>query len=250
MRVAICFWGLCRSTDKIQESIERCLYEPLRRAGILFDVYIHTYKLYHPYTNPRSKEYAVHIKNTNWKLVNPHTWKVEDQDTVDSKLELQTYRSHGNPWGDDETALGAVPYSTLDNHIRALYSLKEVTLLWSSSGVQYDAVIYARPDVRFLTKFQVEWLSLLTKRNMLIPDFQIYHGSNDRFAVGFPSVMRNYGERYYQAYGYSLQQSLHSERFLTDHMASRGIRLEVVPMRFQRVRADGKTCEADMNLSA
>lgn len=247
MRVAVCFWGLCRSTDRVLESIETCIFTPLREAGIVYDTFLHTYKLFRPYTNMRASEIKVQLKNTNWKLLNPIDAVVENQDAVDKVLQLSKYRHHGDPWIDDERGFGT-SYTTLDNHIRALWSLKQVTCLWSNTGRPYDAVLYCRPDVRYLTALLPSWIENIQRGVVLIPDFHLYHGSNDRFAIGHPRDMLVYGMRFDAAFGYSQQKQLHSERFLTDHLAQHGIGLRLVPFRFQRVRADGHVCEADRDL--
>jgi hypothetical protein len=239
MRVALCFWGICRSTDRTIESIETCIFNPLSNAQISYDVYVHTYKLYRPYTNVRSNETGLQLKNTIWKLLNPREAKIENQDDVDKALDLKKYRTRGDPWEND--------YSTLDNHIRALYSLSEVTKLWSQSGSTYDLVIYLRPDVRFMTPLSLDWLGV-RKGLVLIPDFHLFYGCNDRFAIGVPKDMKMYGERFYSAYEYSLQKPLHSEQFLSNHIAGYGIEFKTIPIRFRRVRADGYTCDADKDL--
>lgn len=45
MKAAVCFWGLCRSTDKIIESLQRNIFDILRNAGIQYDVFVHTFPL-------------------------------------------------------------------------------------------------------------------------------------------------------------------------------------------------------------
>jgi hypothetical protein len=252
MRVALCFWGICRSTDRIIESIETCIFNPLINARIFYDVYLHTYKLYRPYTNIRSNETGLQLKNTIWKLLKPTEAKIENQDEVDKALDLKKYRSKGDPWGNEKNSknnedLLENDYSTLDNHIRALYSLSEVTKLWSQSDSTYDLVIYLRPDVRFMTPLSLNWLDV-RKGLILIPDFHLFYGCNDRFAIGVPKDMKVYGERFYSAYEYSLQKPLHSEQFLSNHIVSYGIEFKTIPIRFRRVRADGHTCNTDKDL--
>jgi hypothetical protein len=244
MKIALCFWGLCRSTEHTIESIEECILKPLKKAGISYDIYLHTYTLYRSYTNIRSKEYNLHLKNTLWKLLNPKDYILEHQDAVDMKLELAKYRTHGNPWeGDDGGS-----FSTLDNHIRALWSLNQVTSLWRGTGIVYDAVMYLRPDVQFLTYLHPTWLQNLTQSLIRIPNFHLMDGCNDRFAIGTPPVMEVYGKRYTQAYEYSLRNSLHSEKFLAHSLNKHTIQIEYIPIRFRRIRATGEICPADKDL--
>jgi hypothetical protein len=244
MRVALCFWGLCRSTDHTIESIEECILKPLKKEGHTYDIYLHTYTLYRSYTNTRAKEYNLHLKNTLWKLLNPKEYILEHQDAVDLKLELERYRTHGNPWAEDDK----VSFSTLDNHIRALWSLNQVTSLWRGTGIVYDAVVYLRPDVQFLTYLSPSWLQGLTHHTIRIPDFHLVDGCNDRFAIGTPPVMELYGKRFHQAYEYSLRMSLHSEKFLAYMLHKNQIQIELIPIRFRRLRATMEVCPADKDL--
>ena len=247
MKVAICFWGLCRSTHLTLESIRRCIFEPLQAAGIEYTVFLHTYTLYKSYTNSRSCESNIQLKNTNWKLLQPVASIVEDQDTVDIQLQLESYRSRGDPWIDDTTQ-DSIPFNTLDNHIRALWSLKQLTTLLSNSGEAYTRVMYLRPDVRFQTPLKIEWITMPLPFTILIPDFHHVYKCNDRFAIGDLSTMKLYGNRFDAAYEYSKQSSLHSEKFLYDYMTTKGHVFAVIRFRFKRIRADGKLCQGDMDL--
>jgi hypothetical protein len=242
MKVALCFWGLCRSTQYTIESIQRNIFEPLQDAQIDYTVYLHTYVIYHRYTNSRAGEYNIYLKNTNWKHLNPSKVSIENQDDVDKTLNFPQYFSKGDPWEDE-----GIKFSSLENHIRALWSLKQVTNLWMGSE-KYDAVIYMRPDVLFVMPLRVEWLKNIAKNTVYIPNFHIVHNCNDRFAFGTPETMKNYGLRFNESYKYSLNNQLHSEKFLHDTMVSHGHTILQVPFRFRRIRSDGKPCEADMDL--
>jgi hypothetical protein len=244
MKIALCFWGICRSTHNTIESIEECILKPLRKAGYEYDIYVHTYTLYRTYTNIRSNEHNLQLKNTLWKLLNPKEYMIEHQDAVDLHLNFAKYRTHGNPWAGDDNGT----FSTLDNHVRALWSLKQVTSLWRGSGIVYDAVMYLRPDVQFLTYLTPNWLQNLTQTNIKIPDFHLMDGCNDRFAIGTPPSMELYGKRYHQAYEYSLRNSLHSEKFLSYILNTNKIQIEYIPIRFRRIRANGEICPSDKDL--
>ena len=245
MRVALCFWGLCRSTHLTIDSIEKYIFTALRDAGITYDVYVHTYTLYRPYTNIRSNEVGIQLKNTNWKRLKAVKWIVENQDTVDKTLQFEKYRSKGDPW---KFETNNESFATLDNHIRALWSLYQVTTLWNVSGIEYSKILYLRPDVLFLTPLRVDWILQPQTNSILIPDFQHMAGCNDRFAIGCPSAMKIYGERYKKAYEYSKVHALHSEQFLADHMRSNGLYFIPIPFYFRRIRATGVVHEGDKDL--
>lgn len=239
MKVALCFWGLCRSTDLTIQSIQTCIFQPLQDAGIQYDVYLHTYTLYRPYSNPRALENKIQLKNTAWKLLQPTKFIIEDQDEVDKKLELKKYRVKGNPWPEDPT------HTTLDNHIRAMWSLKQVTSLWAPKKKDYSYSIYLRPDVQFKTPLCIDWISKLHPSRICMPNFHLVNGCNDRFAIGSSSTMHIYGNRYDDAYEYSLSYLLHSETFLAYTLFKNSIYAEHIPIKFIRIRANGLACPTD-----
>lgn len=247
MRVALCFWGICRSTHLTSTSLEQQIFSVLRAAEIQFDVFVHTYSITRPYTNPRSGEYELQLRNTNWKHLGPRAAIVEYQEDVDIRIGLSKYRSQGNPWR-DELSQTEAPWHTLDNHLRALWSLKQVTGLWQRSKESYDWIVYLRPDVRYLTPFDTDWFSELGSKNVGCPDFQQLSGCNDRFAVAMPQVAAIYGNRFDKALDYSRQKPLHSETFLADTMAAAGTTFVPLAIRFVRVRADGQPCPADLDV--
>ena len=242
--IAICVWGICRSTDLTIESVNQHIFQPLQAAGITYELFLHTYALYRPYENPRAGEPKQQLKNTLWKLFNPDNSIVEDQDMIDATLGFEDYRSHGNPWKEED----GNGFQTLDNHIRALWSLQQVTRLWFPKKDTYDAILYIRPDVKFYSSLHPSWVQSLTPNTILVPNFHLIEGVNDRFAIGHPSVMKHYGMRFYQANEYSNTSPLHSERFLSRILAIHRIHVAHVPIKFRRIRANGQVCEADKEI--
>jgi hypothetical protein len=242
MKIALCFWGICRSTDITIESIQTYIFNILKQNNIDYDVYLHTFSLYRPYTNPRAGEFSLQLKNTIWKLLKPTSHSVESQDRIDTELILEKYRKCGNPWPDCPT------FDTLDNHIRSLYSLKKVTELWLPKRSEYDAIMYLRPDVKFTSPLNINWLKNIAPDCIIIPNFHLTENCNDRFAIGKPGVMEIYGTRFDGAYEYSLTNSLHSEKYMAYVLRKYNIKIQHIPFVFRRMRADGSICEGDKHL--
>ena len=247
MKIAVCFWGLARSLDYTLPSIEENLFQPLRDAGIEFNIFLHTYTLYRLYNNTRAGESRIQLKNTAWKQLQPTASIIENQDRVDQQLQLELYRSKGDPWGDEPTA-AQMPFETLNNHVRALWSLHQVTTLWETSGQTFDAVIYARPDVHYLRRLQIQWLQEGKEGVCTMPNFHLTNGCNDRFAIGKPSVMKVYGHRFKDALEFSRHTQLHSEKYLSQVLSYNNISIEHIHFPFRRVRADGTVAQADQSL--
>lgn len=245
MRVALCYWGLARSTDITIESIEACILEPLKQANIQYTVFLHTFLIFREYNNCRANEWDIEIKNDIWKLLLPNYYIVDNQDEVDKDLELSSYRTKGDPWKHEGNPY--IEYNTLNNHIRSLYSLYKVTSLWKSKSHMFDVVIYLRPDVRYIKPISIEWLKtcMRQKDTIYIPDFQLHNEWNDRFAIGSPETMVVYGERYLYAQEYSKTNKLHSEEYLSNYMKKCKKHPTYIQFPFRRIRADGSICPAD-----
>jgi len=247
MNLAICFWGLNRSIEYTIESLEANIFTPLRQAGINYSIFAHMMTLTRPYTNPRADEHNVFLKQTTWKHLPTEHSIVENQDTVDKTLQLKQYTSQPDPYSQDISD-GYTPYTSVFNSIRALYSMDYVTRLWETSGQQFDAVVYVRPDVRLLSRLQPEWFEHLMPNTVYCPNFHLIDNCNDRFAFGIPKVMSIYGHRISGALNYSKHFPFHSERFLAHTMKQSSISIQHVPIAFLRVRAGGKVHKEDMNI--
>ena len=77
MRVAIIFYGLMRNLKATFPSIRKNIFRSLYRAGIEFDVYVHTYYL-KVLSNHRSKEDNVPLDNEEWKMLYPKEYLGEN----------------------------------------------------------------------------------------------------------------------------------------------------------------------------
>jgi len=196
-------------------------------------VYIHTFSLSTKLNNPRSAEHNITLNNTLYQVLEPTRVLVEEQNSVDSTLNAPLYQTQTDPWFNN--------YITHTNHVRALYSLMQVTSMWSETV--YDRVIYARPDVQFHNPLNLEWLNV-DKNTIVLPNFH-GHPINDRFALGSPNVMKIYGSRFKQALDYSKINPLHSETYLAYILESHNIVINPVLFNFCRIRADKQPCPGD-----
>jgi hypothetical protein len=234
--VAICYWGLCRSTHLTIDSIKQNIYDVLTENGFTYTVYLHTFVINRLYQNKRSQEPPLKLDNDLYKLLNPDHYLVEDQDVADLSIQFKSYRAYGDPWNSN--------FETFDNHIRSLYSLNKVTELYKDKKAAYDYVIYLRPDVLFLNKLEPKWFDFIKdNKTLLAPDYHLDLPMNDRFCIAKPDAAIFYGTRYGLALDYSWKKPLHSERFLYDVLSKNHIDVLDIPLRFRRVRATGKTID-------
>jgi len=239
-KIALCFYGLNRSTNYTIDSINKCIFNALKELNFTYDIYLHTYKLTNPYTNTRNGEENIMLDNNLYKLINPDVYKIDDHDEIKKSIDLIKYRSKGDPWGNNFKSLG--------NLILGLYSLNQVTQLWKTSNKTYDYIIYLRPDVKFLSPLKLSFFINLNNSNIAIPHFYEYP-INDRFAIGKPSIMLIYGERYINAYDYSLINKLHAEEYLNYLLKINKITIIKINFNFHRIRANGFNYDENKLLS-
>jgi hypothetical protein len=239
-KVAICFWGICRTTNHTIDSITEHVFNPLKTANIEYDVLVHTFALNKPYSNPRNSEHNISLDNTLYKLLNPTHVEVEDQQEADNLINLPTYRTMGDPW----IPAGSVNFCTFDNHLRALYSLNKVTQVALKGG--YEKIIFVRPDVKFMHHFDTNWLKI-KEGQIIMTDFHLLP-INDRFAVTTPSSAKVFGTRFQQAKPYSLSRPLHSEEYLKYCLDLANIEILMVKFRFRRIRAPNLEGDFDITV--
>ncbi len=228
--IAVCFYGLCRSTNYTIESISKYIFTPLKELNFKYDIYLHTYNVNTPYTNIRNNEYNITLDNNLYKLLNSTICKIDNQEDIKKTIDFAKYRSKGDPWSNE--------YKSLDNLILGLYSLNQVTQLWKNSNKTYNYIIYLRPDVKFLTPLILSFFSNLNNTNIALPNYD-QHPINDRFAIGTPNIMLSYGERYLHAYDYSLTNKLHAETYLKYILDKNKINIIKINFNFHRIRANG-----------
>jgi hypothetical protein len=236
--VALCFWGICRTTDQTIQSIEQFIYRPLSEANINYTTYVHTLAVNKPYKNARTNEETDKLNNELYKLLKPTEVLIEDQETLDAQLNLQSYRTKGDPW-----APGSVNFSTLDNHIRALYSLSKVTQMALSKD--HNVIIFLRPDVLFLQPILPSWIHNLKPNTILLPDFHTFP-VNDRFAIASRKTAETYGLRFSDALIYSQKARLHSETFLKACLVKEKVKIILIKLRFRRVRVPNIIVDQDI----
>lgn len=232
MKVALAFWGLTRSLKYTIKSIKENILEELKKNNIEYHIYVHTYSTSKPYNNDRAKEKNIKLNNNEYKLLDPYFSFVDSQDNIRKNLKLHQYRTHPDPWKTN--------YNTLDNFILAMFSKLKVTLFIERHGV-YDYIIFLRPDVKYLNKFNINYFNLVDDNTVCIPDFHLFANFNDRF---FLSNYKNgllYGKLFNELLKYSKSHKAHSETFNNHFIRNvNKLNVKLIPFHFNRVRADGR----------
>jgi len=196
--VAVCYWGMTRSLNKIKNTHENNIYNVLKSNNYDYDIFIHTWKT-------KTKTQFVWLKETNvlideeeYKCINPNYYKIDVQDDFIDNIEFDKYfyedqyKKYGVPRFNGK---GEWIPQLLKNHLCALESLKRVYSMVKDTGKKYKYIIFVRPDAKFEKKIDISLINNLEENEVLIQDRDHFNGYNDRFAVGHPYIMGKYANR-------------------------------------------------------
>ena len=158
---------------------------------------------------------------------------MDDQDEIKKKLNLTSYRTKKDPWNSN--------YQTMDNFILAMYSKSKVTSLISNSDTKYDYIIYLRPDVTYLTRFDLTFLEKVNDNSICIPNFHNFgpYKFNDRFCICNYNNFTIYGDVFDKLLDISKKNALHSETILGKILHDNHINVIRIPFKFARTRFNG-----------
>jgi hypothetical protein len=234
MKVALAFWGLTRSLKQTYPTIQRHIFDVLKKHDINYTVFLHTYYVTTPYTNPRSKEFNLTLDNEEYTLLNAHYVQREDQDAVKQSLNLPQYRTHPDPWNSN--------YTMVDNFVLAMYSKKQLGKLIESSGESFDYVLFLRPDVQYVNDFSPAWFQQATSTQLCVPEFHCFSFKfNDRFALATQENAIKYSQLFNEMLEYSKHHTLHSETMNYWYVTTKlNLSVAYLPFYFNRVRANGQ----------
>jgi hypothetical protein len=229
MKVAILVYGINRSINKTYDSIKTNIFDPLLANSIEYDIFVHTYKLDTPYSNKRNEEKEAFIKHEEMNIFQANKIIFDDQNEID--------KNHGDM--NEYTKLVKVcDTNIVKNYVRALYSLKSVFEMIDTD--KYDGCIIIRPDLLFESPLNIDDLVNSIQNNILyVPDFDKWHGYNDRFAFGSMEKITEYSMRYNKFLKYLRRKKhrfINAESFLKDTIQEP----KDTHILFKRVRIDGR----------
>jgi hypothetical protein len=232
-KVAIIFFGLTRSLETTIDSIKQNLLTPLTNKSFEYDIFIHTYKINGPYSNPYAGEYTANYNNADVvQLLNPKHFIFDEQQTIIDSINFEEYYTklgnwNGVSWGDDITKL------IIRNMCLALYSKKQITSIFEKHMDDYDFAIIMRPDTLMENEIDFECFHELNDNNIIVPAKDWFGGCNDRFCIGKPNVILYYGKLFDELKEYSTQKSIVSEFYLLDKLKEQNI--TIIPKKIEYV---------------
>ena len=209
---------------------------------------MHTFKL-NRITGPRFGEYNIKSNFDEYKLLcnneNPHTFKYHDQHEIEQALEFERYYTQPDPWSNN--------YSSAKYFILSQFSKKQATVMMLQSHKQFDAVVFLRPDVKYINPFPVDYLNKLDDKTCFFPNWHLYginrHKVNDRFQMTKTKFAEKIGMSFDTLLAFSKTNKIHSETFMSHICMKNAIQCKYIDNYiFLRTRADGKVVDIDTKL--
>ena len=222
MKTAICFTGTGRSLKYTSDNIKSFLLE----ASPDCDVFAHI----------AETEYVKNIEKY-FTFDNIKELVIEK----DKKLDISGLRWQDNwPMG---IYSGANPKQTYLNMLLSRKKCGQMLHKYSeATGTEYDKVIFSRLDIEYFHALPID----MDLDSICVPDFHHFSsvqgaGCNDRFAASSFKNMKMYFELYDDIRGIvRMGHKLHGESTLHTHLKLRGLKIKKYPIRFTRIRHDGK----------
>ena len=215
-RVAILFFGLTRNLEKTIDSIKENLLAPLNENNYEYDIFIHTYKIYGQYNNMWSGEsVANYINEDVEKILKPKHFISDNQETIINTIDFNEYYTNLGNWTGMSPELTKI---LIKNMCLALFSKKQITLLFEQYKDTYDYAIILRPDMQLNSKLDMHYFNELNDTSIIIPQTEWYTGCNDRLCIGTPNTILYCGKLFDELKEYSRRKSIISERFFKDKL--------------------------------
>lgn len=190
-KIAICYWGMTRSTKYVYNSHFNNLFNILKNNSIDYKVFMHTWKVE---TNIIWENISnIPIDYQEYTLLQPNFYKIEEQKLFTDQLNFSDYfnKELYDKYGGD--TFNEWRPQLIMNHLCALESQKRVYQMVNDTGENFDYVIFIRPDVQILNKFDINIFN--DSFDIIIPSYDHHEGLNDRFAILHFNNTRNYALR-------------------------------------------------------
>ena len=185
-RIAICYWGLVRTLREVLPSQHKYIYSELEKAGIEYDTYFHSWVTDKNMVWGRQMKEPIEYETID--LVHPLKKQLDDQSEFLKSIDFSKYYRPGErEW---------VP-QLIWNHLCALESQKRSANLCLESGIEYDYIMFLRPDALVTKRLPVEdiFAQEHSINTIIIANFNHWEGWNDQFAVLRPELVIPYSHR-------------------------------------------------------
>ncbi len=216
-RVAVCLSGRCSRLDQTYQNLQENLFKPLAHYGHV-DLFMYV-------PDDTNAEYSSILNPTVLQVIPDH--HLEEGNLLNGR--------------DCQLKVG------IQRYLQQLYGLKMCDQLRQAyekeNGIHYDVVLRCRPDLFF--ERALPHLPGLDLNYIYVPDFHMFEGCNDRFAIGNSENMAIYMKKYDDWHGYvkdwisacPTAPPVTAEMFTGGQLRQYGINVRLLPVRFNRVRS-------------
>lgn len=180
-KLAVCYWGMTRSTKYIFESHIQKIYNVFKDNNIDYNIFMHSWKSKNDTNIIWEHPSDIPVDYEEYKLLNPDFYKIENQDEFLNTINFENYfyKTLYDMYGGD-THHEWRPQLIL-NHLCALESKKRVYNMVLESDKEYDFIFFIRPDMLILNTFDINCFKL--KFDIILVNYDHHEGLNDRFAI-------------------------------------------------------------------
>ena len=180
-KIAICYWGMTRSTKYIYKTHYFNFFEQLKVNNIYYKTFMHTWRVENDKNIIWENVSDVPVDYEEYNLLKPDYYQIEEQKLFTDKLNFVDYfdKELYDKYGGD-TDHEWRPQLIM-NHLCALESQKRVYQMAKETNEQFDYIIFIRPDVEILNRFDTSIFN--AKFDIIIPNYDHHEGLNDRFAI-------------------------------------------------------------------
>jgi len=235
-KVAVCYWGLTRSTKKVYQSHYENIFNILQANNIVYHVFIHSWETNNNLIWEEKSDKPIDYEE--YKLLKPSYYVLDNQTDFLSSINFSNYfdKKLYDTYGDTEQTEWRP--LLIQNHLCALESLKRVTamVMNSKDNSCYDKIMYVRPDVNITSPIDISWLNM-NKGEICIADFDHCEGYNDRFAIMNMDDCQKYSNRIDNIIEYRRTIGrIVSEKYLKYTIDRQFTTVHFIPFYFQIIR--------------
>jgi hypothetical protein len=156
VKLAICYWGMTRSTKLVYKSHEKYLFTILQGNNIEYTVFMHTWKTDCNKHRIRQSYSNADIDYEEYKLLHPDFYKIDNQEYFLNTINLADFMND-NLYGDEKNS--ELRSYSIRNHLCALESQKRVYKMVTNTMQPYDYILYIRPDAMIYQPFDVNCIN-------------------------------------------------------------------------------------------
>ena len=194
--VAVVYFGLLRSLSSVYKSHYENIFNILNENNLDYKIFIHTWKTIDDKQRIWNRDIDIKQNYEQHTLLKPHKYTIDNQEEFIDNVDFSKYfyKDIFEEFGESKYGGEWLPY-LIKNHLCELESKKRGFKMVLLDEINFDYVIFLRPDMKFENKFPVNMINHLeiNKNGILIPNQWHGEGVNDQFA------MINYNNSQYYA---------------------------------------------------